>query len=85
MPFPEQELCDFFFRVRIYANLQQFAAHGWDMKPVAENPTIQHIFITAKPQTFYLKTVRSLLCRRKYGMLRMFLIMIMFVKRNLKK
>ena len=85
MPFPEQDLCDFFFRVRIYANLQQFAAHGWDMKPVFENPTIQHIFLTANPQTFYLKTVRSLLCRRKYEMLRIFLIMIMFVKRYLNK
>lgn len=85
MPFPEQDLCDFFFSVRIYANLQQFAAHGWNMKPVIENQTIQHIFRTAKPQTSYLKVVKRLLCMRQYGMLRIFLIIILFIKRYLRK
>ena len=83
LPFPEQELCDFFFRVRIYANLQQFAAHGWDIKAVAESPTIQHIAHAAKPQTFYLVIVQKLLNAKQYGLLKIFLKIVMFVKQKI--
>ena len=83
LPFPEQELCDFFFRVRIYANLQQFAAHGWNMKPIIENSTIRHIIHTSKPQTSYLKIVKKLAEYRQYRILGFFLKIVMFLKQKL--
>ena len=85
MHFPEQELCDFFFRVRIYANLQQFAAHGWDMKPVAESEVIQHIVKKTTPKKPYLKLTRYLFEKRMFGLLRCFLKIGMVVKRIIKK
>ena len=85
MHFPEQELCDFFFRVRIYANLQQFAAHGWDMKPVAESEVIQHIVKKTTPKKPYLKLTRYLFEKRMFRLLSCFLKIGMVVKRIIKK
>ena len=85
LPFPEQELCDFFFRVRIYANLQQFAAHGWDITPVIGNPTILHIVQTANPQTSYLRIVKYLINTKHYKLLEAFLKFVMFVKQRMNK
>ena len=85
MPFPEKELCDFFFRVRIYANLQQFAAHGWDMTPVAKSEVIQHIVKTAAPKKSYLKITQFLFENRIFCLLKYFLKTGMTVKRIIKK
>lgn len=78
--FPEQVMCNWFFRVRIYSNLQKSVAQGWDMACILGNPTIQHIVQTAKPTTFYLKITQWLVLSRSDNMLKLFLKLILFIK-----
>ena len=80
MTFPEQEMCNWFFRVRIYSNLQKSVAQGWDMACLLDDPTIRHIVQTAKPSVSYLKMTRQLALSRSYKMLKLLLKLILFIK-----
>ena len=80
MPFPEKEMCDWFFRVRIYSNLQKAVAQKWDMTSLVEEPTIRHIVKATKPSTFYLRITRQLVLLRKYNLLKIFLKLILIIK-----
>ena len=80
MPFPEKEMCDWFFRVRIYSNLQKAVAQKWDMTCLVEEPTIRHIVKTTKPATFYLRITRQLVLLRTYKLLKLFLKLILIIK-----
>ena len=80
LAFPEQEMCNWFFRVRIYSNLQKSVAQGWDMACLLEDTTIRHIVQTAKPSVSYLKMTRRLALSRSYKMLKLFLKLILFIK-----
>lgn len=80
MAFPEQEMCNWFFRVRIYSNLQKSVAQGWDMACFLDDTTIRHILQTARPSTSYLKVTQRLALSRSYKMLKLFLKLILFIK-----
>ena len=86
MDFPEQEVCDFLFSIRIYSNFQRCASQKWDIKSIAEEPTIHHIISTAKPYAFYMTITKWLILMRQYKLLTVFLHLIVIVKqRGLKK
>ena len=80
MSFPEQEMCDWFFRVRIYIYLQIAAMQKWNMYSLLNDMTIRHIVKTAKPATSYLRITRRLLLSEKYQMLKLFLKLILMIK-----
>jgi len=80
MAFPEQEMCNWFFRVRIYTFLQIVVEQGGDISSLLDDPTIWHIVQTAKPSTSYLKMTRRLALSRSYKMLKLFLKLILFIK-----
>lgn len=80
MPFPEKEMCDWFFRVRIYSNLQKAVAQKWDMTCLVEEPTIRHIVKATTPSTFYLRITQRLILLRKYNLLKLFLKLILLIK-----
>ena len=80
MVFPKQEMCDWFFRVRIYTYLRVAVVLGWDINSLLDDTTIRHIVQTAKPSTSYHKMIRRLALSRSYKMLRIFLKLILFVK-----
>jgi len=78
--FPEQEMCNWFFRVRIYTYLQVAVAQGVDISGLWDDPTIRHIVQTAKPSTSYLKMTQRLMLSHSYKMLKLFLKLILFIK-----
>lgn len=78
--FPEQQMCTFFFRTRLYAHLQKAAAAGWDMTEVANDPLARHIAETARPDRWYLKLTRRLVMSRSYRLLKVFLRSLQFIK-----
>lgn len=80
MPFPEKEMCDWFFRVRIYSNLQKAVAQKWDMTCLVEEPSIRYIVKATTPSTFYLRITRQLVLLRKYNLLKLFLKLILLIK-----
>ena len=80
MTFPEQEMCNWFFRVRIYTYLQIAVKQGGDIPGLLDDPTIRHIVQTAKPSTSYLKITQRLLFSHSYKMLKLFLKLILFIK-----
>ena len=80
MVFSEQEMCNWFFRVRIYTYLQVAVAQGGDISGLLDDPTIRHIVQTAKPSTSYLNITQRLLLSNSYKMLKLFLKLILFLK-----
>ena len=80
MPFPEKDMCDWFFRVRIYSNLQKAVAQKWNMTRLVEEPTIRHIVKTATPDTFYLRITRRLVLSCSYKLLKLLLKLILLIK-----
>jgi len=80
MPFPEKEMCNWFFRVRIYSNLQKAVAQKWDMTCLVDEPTIRHIVQVSTPVTFYLRITRLLVLSRSYKLLTLFLKLILLTK-----
>ena len=80
MPFPEKEMCDWFFRVRIYSNLQKAVAQNWDMSCLVEEPTLRHIVRSATPATFHLRVTRLFVLSRSYKLLTLFLKLILLTK-----
>jgi glycosyltransferase EpsJ len=82
LSFPKQKFCDFFFTVRLNANLQQFIAHRWDFKPVVEDTTIQQIIKTAKPSSIHHKILRRLLLLKFYKLMIIYLRIEMLLKKR---
>ena len=80
MAFPEQEMCNWFFRVRIYTYLKFAVVQKWDMSSLFNDSNIRHIVMTAKPATSYLRITRRLLLSEKYQMLKLFLKLILMIK-----
>ena len=80
MAFPEQEMCDWFFRVRIYTYLQFAVVRKWDMSVLMNDSAIRHIVKTTTPATSYLRITRRLLLSDKYQMLKLFLKLILLIK-----
>ena len=78
--FPEQEMCDFFFRVRLYSHLQKAAAQDWNISELVEDPVVWHITEKAHPATWYLKCTRHLILTHSYVLLKWFLRSIRFFK-----
>ena len=82
MPFPEQEMAEWFFRVRIYSYLQKMAGRKLDFSEAVEHPVIRRITLSAQPQTFYLRLTKRLVMSRSYKTLRLFLTVVVKVKQN---
>lgn len=82
LSFPKQELCNFFFTVRLNANLQQFIANGWDFKPVVEETTIRQIIQTANPTSLHHKILRRLLLLKYYNLMIIYLRIEMSLKKK---
>lgn len=80
IPFPEQEMCNFFFRARIYSHLHKVAEQDWDIGQFAEASDVWNITEKARPATWYLKTARRLVLSRSYTLLKLFLRFISFIK-----
>ena len=80
LPFPEQEMCNFFFRVRLYSHLQKAAVQDWNIAKLVEEPVVWHIIETARPTTPYLKFTKKLILSHSYMSLKWFLRFIRFFK-----
>lgn len=78
--FPEQQMCTFFFRSRLYTHLQRAAAAGWDMAEIGVDSLTRHIAETAQPDKWYLRVARRLLLLQSFTTLRLFLRLIQMVK-----
>lgn len=82
MPFPEQEMADWFFRVRIYSYLQKMAGRKQDFREAVENPVIHKIILSAHPRRLHLQLTRYLLLSKSYKMLSLFLTLILKTKQH---
>lgn len=80
MAFPEQEMCDWFFRARIYTWLQIAVAQGGSIHGLLDDTVIRHIVQTAKPSAPYLKITQRLALSSSYKTLRLFIKLILFIK-----
>ena len=80
IPFPEHEMCNFFFRARLYSHLQKAASQNWDIASLMEDPILWHITKSAHPTTWYLKVSRRLILSHSYTSLKFFLRFILFIK-----
>ncbi|MBP3214302.1 MAG: glycosyltransferase [Bacteroidaceae bacterium] len=80
IPFPEQEMCNFFFRSRLYPHLQKAATQGWNIAELVEDAIVWHITKTANPKPWYLKVTRNLILSHSYMPLKWFLRFIRFFK-----
>ena len=80
MPFPEQEMTDWFFRVRIYSYLQKMAGRKQDFREAVEHPVIHKIIQSTKPKGLHLQLTRYLLLSKSYKMLSIFLTLILKMK-----
>ena len=78
--FPEQEMCDWFFRARIYTWLQIAVAQGGSIHGLLDDTVIRHIVQTAKPSAPYLKITQRLALSSSYKTLRLFIKLILFIK-----
>lgn len=78
--FPEQEMCNFFFRARLYSHLQKAAEQDWNISELVEDPVMWHITKKAQPTTWYLKFTRRLILTHSYALLKWFLRSIRFIK-----
>ncbi len=85
LPFPEKEMCEWLFRVRIYANLQKMVSRGLGIKHIVEEPTIRQIVKKAEPSASYLKVTRLLIQKKLYISLVIFLKLILFIKQNINR
>ncbi len=82
MPFPEQEMADWFFRVRIYSYLQKMAGRKQDFKDAAEHPVIHKIILSANPKGFHLQLTKRLLLSKSYKLLSIFLQLVLKAKQH---
>lgn len=82
IPFPEQEMSEWFFRVRIYSYLQKMVGKGEYFTEAAQNPVIRKIVQSAQPTTFYLRLTKHLLLSESYKTLRLFLTLIIKLKQK---
>ena len=82
LPFPEQEMCTFFFRTRLYAHLQRAVADGWDIPALLNDDTAMLIAEKAKPDRWYLRLARRLILSHSHTTLSLFLKALQFVKKN---
>lgn len=82
MPFPEQEMSEWFFRVRVYSYLQKMAGRKQNFFEAVEDPVISKIIQSAHPKALYLRLAKHLLMSKSYNMLRLFLALILKVKQN---
>ncbi len=80
IPFPEQEMCNFFFRARIYSHLQNATIHNWSIPEFIKDPIIWHITEIARPDKWYLKVAQKLILSHSDTTLRVFLRFIQFIK-----
>lgn len=78
--FPEQQMCTFFFRARLYTHLQKVAAAGWDIAEIANDPLARHIAEIAKSDRWYLRFTRRLILSRYFMTLKLFLRFIQIIK-----
>lgn len=82
LPFPEQEMCTFFFRTRLYAHLQGAVADGWDIPELLNDDMAMLIAEKATPDKWYLQLARRLILAHFYTTLYLFLKTLQFVKKN---
>jgi hypothetical protein len=82
MPFPKQEMSDWFFRVRIYSYLQKMAGRKQNFKEAVEHPVIRKIILSANPKGFHLQLTRRLLLSKSYKLLNRFLQLVLKAKQH---
>ena len=80
MAFPEQEMCDWFFRARLYTWLQIAVAQEGNIHGLLDDTVIRHIVQTARPSASYLRMTRRLALAHSYKALKVFLKIIMAIK-----
>lgn len=80
IPFPELEMCNFFFRTRIYSHLQNATIHNWSIPEFINDPIIWHITEIARPDKWYLKVTQKLILSHSDTTLKIFLRFIQLIK-----
>ena len=80
IPFPEQEMCNYFFRTRIYSHLQNIAIQNWSISEFFKDPVLWHIAEIARPDKWYLKVAKRLISTHSDTTLKAFLRFIQFIK-----
>lgn len=78
--FPDNEICNFFFKVRLNTNLQRCVSKGWDIRSIVEEPTIHHIIEASSPNKTTLKFLRILLLGKHYRLIKFYLSIITQIK-----
>jgi len=78
--FPEQQMCNFFFRARVYSHLQKAASQDWNIAEVVEVPVIWNITEKAQPKTWHLKITKYFILTHSYRLLKWFLRAVRFFK-----
>lgn len=78
--FPEQQMCTFFFRTRLYSHIQRVTAAGWNISEIGDDKFAIHITQTATPDRWYLRLTRRLILSNKYRALKIFIHSLQFVK-----
>ena len=64
--FPEQQMCTFFFRTRLYTHLQKAVASGWDIAALLNDNLATTITEKAHPDRWYLRLARSFVLSHNY-------------------
>ena len=82
IPFPKQEMAEWFFRVRIYSYMQKMAGRKQDFREAAEDSTIRAIVLSALPKGFHLQLTKRLLLSKSYKTLSLFLKLILKTKQQ---
>lgn len=78
--FPDQEMCNFFFRARVYSHLHKVAAQNWNISEIVEEPVVWHIAEKARPKAWHLKCTKHLILSHSYCLLKWFLRAVHFFK-----
>lgn len=82
MPFPDKNFCDFFYEIRVFANLQRCADQKWNVKPLFESPVICHIVEVARPKSVVKKIARFFILKKRFRLLVRFMGVIVWLKQK---
>ena len=80
--FPDADFCNFFYDIRIFANLQRCADNDWNISTIVEEPTIRHIIRNSGKVSFVKKVARFLILRKNYYLLNRYMKMVVLIKQK---
>lgn len=80
--FPDSDFCNFFYDIRIFANLQRCVDNNWDFSAFLEDPSIRHIILNSGKVSFVKRIARFLILRKEYGLLKKYMKIVVLIKQK---